>query len=100
MTRRRTECSGRLSLSQTSHGRDRPLTTDSTSFTLGQAPPDPEFLGMDDRVFEAGLTHGTASAHLLRLARGCTTLGREEVGVDTEAVGVFLRAEVLAFGDG
>ena len=65
---------------------------DATAFPLAHAAPDAELLAVDQRVLEAVLTHDATPADLLGLAGGRAPLGKEQVGIDSEAVGVLLPA--------
>ena len=65
---------------------------DPTPLPLAHAAPDPELLAMDQRVLEAVFAHDATSADLLRLARRRAALGKEQIGIDAEAVRVFLPA--------
>src|SRR3954447_6862113 len=92
--------SRRLGLVEPGHGRDRALTPDAATLPLGEPAPDAELLGVDDRVFEAGLTDDAAAADLLGLPGRCAPFREEQVGVDAQAVGILLPTEILAVGDG
>ena len=68
----------------------RPLTADAAALALGEPAPDAELLSVLQCELQALTTHDAPTADLLRLARRRATLGEEQVGVDTEAVGVVL----------
>ena len=67
-----------------------PLTADPPALTLGQSAPDAELLAVLKRELEAVLAHDTTTADLLGLSRRRPALREEEIGIDTETVGVVL----------
>jgi hypothetical protein len=66
------------------------LAANASALTLGESTPDPELLAVLQRELEALTAHHAASADLLGLTRRGAPLGEEEVGIDTETVGVVL----------
>src|SRR5437763_4263400 len=68
----------------------RPAAADPAALTLAHAAPDTELLAVGQRVLEAVLPDDAATADLFGLARGSTSLRKEQVGVDTHAVGLAL----------
>ena len=71
-------------------------TPDPTPLTLAHPTPDTELLAVHECVFEAVFTYDATSADFLRLPRRRSTLGKEQIGIDAKAVGIFLPA--LRFG--
>ena len=60
----------------------------------------PNFSPFCEGELEALLAHDAAAADLLGLARRRAPLGEEEVGVDTEAVGLVLPTVIARIGRG
>ena len=71
--------------------------SEAAPLSFREPAPDPELLTVGERVLEALLAHDTPPAHLFCLARRGTTLGEEEIRIDTQAVGLVLPAPVLVF---
>ena len=69
--------------------------TDAAPFTLAEPAPDAELLAVTEGELEALLAHHAAAADLLGLPRRCAPLGKEQVGIDAEAVGMLLPALVV-----
>ena len=65
---------------------DGTLAADAATLTLAEATPDAELLAVGQGVLKAVGANLAALAHGLGLLGGCTALGEEEIGVDTEAV--------------
>ena len=70
------------------------LATQAATLTLGQPAPDAELFTVRERVLEALTTNDATTTHFFGFARACTTLGEEEIGVDTETVGLVLPPSV------
>src|SRR5690606_40858031 len=72
------------------------LATDAPPLTLAHAAPDAELLAVAQRVLEALPAHDAATTDFLRFTRGRTALRKEQIGVDTEAVGEVLPGRVFS----
>ena len=70
------------------------LAADAAAFPLGHPAPDPELLTVPQRVLEALGLDLAATADGLRLLGGRPSLGEEQVGIDSEAVGTLLPAAI------
>jgi len=75
------------------------LPTQATSLTLGEPAPDTELFAVGKRIFKALHTHFASPAHFFGLTGGCTTLGKEQIGIDTQAVCLILPCAVVTFRD-
>jgi hypothetical protein len=73
------------------------LTSQAAALALGEPAPDAEFLTVGEGVLETLLSHFATSTDFLGLAGGCAALGKEEVGVDPQAIGLVLPCAVVAF---
>jgi hypothetical protein len=67
-----------------------PLPPKAAPLALTETTPDAELLAVDERVLEAVESYHTSATDLLGLAGRGATLWEEQVGVDTEAVGLVL----------
>jgi hypothetical protein len=73
------------------------LTSQAAALALGEPAPDAEFLTVGEGVLETLLSHFATSTDFFGLAGGCAALGKEEVGVDPQAIGLVLPCAVVAF---
>jgi len=69
---------------------ERPLPPYPAALPFAHAPPNAEFLTVGEGVLEALVSNHAAPAYFLGLLGGGASLGKEEVGVDPEAVGEIL----------
>src|SRR4051794_335390 len=76
----------------------RALAPETAPLTLAEPAPDPELLAVHQRELEALETHDAAPAHLFRLAGARPALGKEQIGIDAEAVRLVLPASVIFGG--
>lgn len=84
------EYSGSLGLGSNGLALKRTLATNPTPFTLAHATPDAELLAVRKGELETVILDNAATADFFGLAGRRTTLGKEEVWIDTEAVGKLL----------
>lgn len=70
------------------------LTTDAATLPLAHSAPYPELLTIGECELEAIVLDNAAATHFFGLTGGSTAFRKEEVGIDTEAVGEFLPGSV------
>ena len=68
----------------------RTLAADSSPFTLGEPAPNAKLFPVGEGIFKTIFTYDAATADLFGLTGGCSTLRKEQVGVNTKAIGVVL----------
>lgn len=90
------EGSGR-GLCRTSQGT---LTSNTTSFTLAHATPNTKLLAVGQGVLKTVAAYDATPAHLLGLTGRCPSLGKEQIGVNSKAVGQVLPGTLYGNLDG
>lgn len=73
------------------------LASQTTTLALGKSAPDAELLAVGEGVFEALHANFATTTHFFGFAGGGTTLRKEKIGIDTQAVGLVLPRAVIAF---
>ena len=68
----------------------RTLAADSSPFTLGKSAPDAKLFSVGKGIFKTIFPYDAATADLFGLTGGRATLRKEQVGVNTKAIGVVL----------
>jgi hypothetical protein len=71
-----------------------PLPTKAAPLALAETTPDAKLLAVDKRVLEAVESYHATATDLFGLTGRGATLWEEQVGVDTETVGLVLPARL------